>query len=101
MERVEGFGGFFFAAKDPKALAEWYHGHLGILPVPGDYETPCWRQDAGETVFAPFGRVTDPVGGAERPFGHRFVVTEEMLDYSERGDAFKAAMTQLEAIAAG
>ena len=36
MERVDGLGGFFFRAKDPKALAEWYQQHLGIDPAPSD-----------------------------------------------------------------
>jgi hypothetical protein len=26
MERVTGIGGFFFRARDPKALARWYDG---------------------------------------------------------------------------
>ena len=43
MQKVLGFGGFFFRAKDPTALAEWYETHLGwkeirlTAPVfPGD-----------------------------------------------------------------
>src|SRR5271170_1281720 len=34
MEKVTGIGGFFFRAKDPKALALWYQQHLGILSIP-------------------------------------------------------------------
>ncbi len=30
MRRVIGLGGIFIAAKDPKALCEWYKQHLGI-----------------------------------------------------------------------
>jgi len=30
MEKVTGIGGFFFRAKDPKALGLWYQQHLGI-----------------------------------------------------------------------
>jgi glyoxylase I family protein len=30
MEKVTGIGGFFFRAKDPKALGSWYQQHLGI-----------------------------------------------------------------------
>lgn len=52
--RVTGIGGFFFRSTDPEALAEWYRAHLGIDLVPGDYDTPPWRQAAGPTVFAPF-----------------------------------------------
>jgi len=49
---VTGIGGFFFRARDPKALAEWYRRHLGI-------EAPVWRQEAGKTAFAPFEANTD------------------------------------------
>ena len=30
VERVDGIGGVFFRAKDPKALLDWYRTHLGI-----------------------------------------------------------------------
>lgn len=58
MEKVLGFGGFFFRAKEPAMLAAWYHEHLGIDPVPSDYDTPSWQQTAGSTVFAPFKQDT-------------------------------------------
>ncbi|MBI1211630.1 MAG: VOC family protein [Alphaproteobacteria bacterium] len=54
MERVTGIGGFFFRAKDPKALAKWYEEQLGINPVPESYGGTAWQQEAGTTVFAPF-----------------------------------------------
>ncbi len=54
MARVTGIGGFFFPARDPEVLARWYTAHFGIDPIPGNYETQPWRQEAGETVFAPF-----------------------------------------------
>lgn len=76
MERVLGFGGFFFRSEDPEALAAWYARHLGIDPVPGDYEAPCWRQEAGETVFAPFGKVTDYFGNREKQFMLNFCVRD-------------------------
>ena len=66
MARVTGIGGLFFRADDPEALAAWYARHLGIPPVPQDYEMPCWRQDAGPTVFAPFPRDTGYFGDAAR-----------------------------------
>jgi glyoxylase I family protein len=54
MESVNGIGGFFFRARDPEALANWYRQNLGIALVPtGDGEQP-WRQAAGPTAFAPF-----------------------------------------------
>jgi len=54
MERVNGIGGFFFRAKDPKALAKWYSEHLGVTLTPGNQHDAPWRQDAGTTVFEPF-----------------------------------------------
>ncbi|MCG6902078.1 MAG: VOC family protein [Rhodobacter sp.] len=59
MEKVLGFGGLFFRSKDPKALADWYQTHLGILPVPTGPEDQVWIQDAGPTVFSPFAADTD------------------------------------------
>ena len=76
MEKVQGFGGFFFRADDPEALARWYLEHLGIDPVPGDYETPCWRQAAGDTVFAPFEKATEYFGNAEKQFMLNFRVAD-------------------------
>ena len=58
MERVDGIGGFFFRAKDPKALAKWYADNLGITPVPEKYDMPAWETEAGTTVFAPFPQDT-------------------------------------------
>ena len=62
MERVVGIGGFFFRAKDPKALAKWYEDNLGIPPVPSSYGMPSWRTEAGTTVFAPFPKDTSYFG---------------------------------------
>jgi len=30
MKRVTGIGGIFFQARDPAALRDWYHKHLGV-----------------------------------------------------------------------
>ncbi len=54
-EHVEGIGGFFFKARDAAALAAWYAEHLGVLPPPQSYDADVWTQQAGPTVFAPFG----------------------------------------------
>ena len=59
MEKVQGIGGFFFRAKDPAALAEWYETHLGVSKAPTDMETPPWVTSEGVTVFAPFAADTD------------------------------------------
>ncbi len=56
MERVDGIGGFFFRAKDPKVLAKWYADNLGVAPVPTAYGGSAWHTEAGTTVFAPFAQ---------------------------------------------
>jgi predicted enzyme related to lactoylglutathione lyase len=66
MERVTGIGGFFFRAKDPKALAEWYEAHLGVTQVPTSYDAEAWQQQAGTTVFAPFKQDTTYFGRPEQ-----------------------------------
>ncbi|WP_171177909.1 VOC family protein [Ruegeria sp. HKCCD8929] len=76
MEKVLGFGGFFFRAEDTAGLAEWYCRHLGIDLVPKDYDTPCWQQEAGETVFAPFDKVTEYFGNKEKQFMLNFRVRD-------------------------
>jgi glyoxylase I family protein len=54
MEKVLGFGGVFFRAKNTKALAEWYEKNLGVTKTPTDYGTTPWFQTAGPTVFGVF-----------------------------------------------
>jgi predicted enzyme related to lactoylglutathione lyase len=74
MERVTGIGGVFFRAKDPEALAAWYEEMLGVAPVPGDYGTSPWRQDAGPTAFAPFSIDTDYFGNPQQAWMINFRV---------------------------
>src|SRR6267143_6499546 len=62
MEKVTGIGGFFFRAKDPKALGLWYQQHLGILTIPTTSEEHGWQQEAGPTAFAPFKETSDYFG---------------------------------------
>ncbi|WP_213816672.1 VOC family protein [Glaciihabitans sp. dw_435] len=52
MERVLGIGGFFFAARDPAALTDWYATNLGVEPPPDLYGGDVWHQQAGPTAFA-------------------------------------------------
>ncbi len=54
MARATGIGGFFFRARDPQALSQWYAQHLGL----GAGEEP-WQQEAGPTVFQPFRQDSD------------------------------------------
>jgi hypothetical protein len=46
-ETVAAIGGFFFRARDPKVLARWYQGHLGIFVTPQRIDDPVWQQQAG------------------------------------------------------
>src|SRR5881409_502393 len=61
-ERVAGIGGFFFKAKDPKALAEWYETNLGITRTPTGKDMEPWHQEAGTTAFQPFPATTKYFG---------------------------------------
>ncbi|WP_421856418.1 VOC family protein [Oricola sp.] len=62
MHKVAGIGGMFFRASDPAALSKWYADHLGVDPVPTDYDSQPWQQAAGPTVFAPFPTDTEYFG---------------------------------------
>ena len=55
MERVTGIGGVFFAAADDATVSRWYAEHLGVAAPPTSYDGEVWTQEAGPTVFAPFG----------------------------------------------
>lgn len=76
MEKVDGIGGFFFRAKAPKELANWYQENLGVSIVPGDYDTQPWRTDAGTTVFAPFSEDTTYFGEMSRQWMINFRVRD-------------------------
>ena len=74
MEKVLGIGGLFFRSSDPERLARWYADHLGVDPVPQDYDAPAWRQRAGTTVFAPFPADSDYFGDPEKQWMVNFRV---------------------------
>lgn len=76
MIKINGIGGFFFRARDPEKLAQWYEDHFGIDKVPGDYDTPCWQQAAGTTVFAPFKKDTDYFGRPDQMWMINFRVDD-------------------------
>ena len=76
MERVQGIGGLFFKARDPKGLAQWYEAHLGINPVPQSYGEAPWSQAAGPTVFAPFAADTEYFGRASQTWMVNFRVDD-------------------------
>jgi catechol 2,3-dioxygenase-like lactoylglutathione lyase family enzyme len=55
VEHVTGIGGVFFKAEDAGVVGRWYAEHLGVGAPPDSYDEPEWEQEAGPTVFAPFG----------------------------------------------
>ncbi|MCU1569727.1 MAG: Glyoxalase/bleomycin resistance protein/dioxygenase [Naasia sp.] len=60
MERVTGIGGFFFPARDPKSLSEWYAEHLGVsAPPTGEGEAP---RDPVSYSFGSLATLHDPEG---------------------------------------
>jgi glyoxylase I family protein len=76
MEKVTGIGGFFFRAKDPKALALWYAQHLGILTIPTSYGETGWQQEAGPTAFAPFPETSKYFGDPQKVWMLNFRVRD-------------------------
>ena len=52
---MTGIGGVFFRARDPDALRQWYHEHVGI-PIDDHI------QGEGIIVWAPFSEDTDYFG---------------------------------------
>jgi glyoxylase I family protein len=75
MEKVTGIGGVFFRSRNPRALAEWYRDHLGVDPVPENYDALSWQQQAGPTAYAPFPDDTDYFGDAAKQWMINFRVT--------------------------
>jgi glyoxylase I family protein len=76
MEKVTGIGGFFFRAKDPKALALWYQQHLGILTIPTSDGETAWQQEAGATAFAPFPETSKYFGDPQKVWMLNFRVRD-------------------------
>ncbi len=76
MEKVTGIGGFFFRAHDPKTLGRWYQDHLGVLVIPTSYGQQSWKQEAGETAFAPFPETTKYFGDMSKQWMINFRVRD-------------------------
>ena len=76
VEVVTGIGGFFFRSRDPKALAIWYQERFGINTVPETYDGEAWRQQEGETVFAPFSQDSEMIGPPE----HTWMINLRVVD---------------------
>ena len=73
-ESVAGIGGFFFRANDPKALAQWYQDHLGVLITPQKAGDPVWQQQSGPTSFTPFPEKTSYFGDSSKQWMINFRV---------------------------
>jgi predicted enzyme related to lactoylglutathione lyase len=61
---VLGMGGYFFRAKDPKALKGWYQQHLGVgggcgTDDKGQSNEWVWFVAGGPMVFEPFKQDSD------------------------------------------
>ena len=55
MEKVQGIGGVFLKARDPKGLADWYREHLGIPVESGQTHGMMISSGTGEmTVWSTF-----------------------------------------------
>jgi glyoxylase I family protein len=86
VERVTGIGGFFFRARDLEALAIWYQERLGVKTVPDSYEEGAWRQQEGETVFAPFQQDSEMIGPPE----HTWMINFRVDDLDAMVDQLRA-----------
>jgi predicted enzyme related to lactoylglutathione lyase len=90
VERVLGIGGVFFKARDPKALAAWYHQHLGIPINAGQTYGILTSAAPGErTVWSAFPLDTTYFGSGSAPF---------MINYRVRN--LDAMLAQLRAAGA-
>jgi predicted enzyme related to lactoylglutathione lyase len=68
METVQGIGGVFFKAKNPKKLAAWYHKHLGV-PVSWGVGGAFESKAKGETTaWSAFERKTTYLGPSRATF---------------------------------
>jgi len=61
---VIGMGGYFFRAKDPEAIGNWYKEHLGVgggcgTDEKGESNEWVWFHQGGPMVFSPFKADTD------------------------------------------
>src|SRR3954453_22827136 len=76
MERVTGIGGVFFRARKPEALALWDQEGVRVTTLPESYGGTPWRQQEGETVFAPFPQDSEMIGPPEHTWMINFRVDD-------------------------
>jgi glyoxylase I family protein len=86
-EKVTGIGGFFFRARDPKAMGRWYQGHLGVSLAPSSYEDSVWQQEAGPTVFEAQSETSDLFGDAHK----NWIVNFRVRDLDKMATQLRAA----------
>jgi glyoxylase I family protein len=93
VQRVTGIGGFFFRARDPDALKRWYQERLGVNTAPEGYEEEGpWRQEEGETVFAPFELNSEMIGPPE----HTWMINFRVADLEAMVEQLRAAGERVE-----
>ena len=92
VERVTGIGGFFFRARDPDGLKRWYHERLGVSPVPESYDERPWRQQEGDTAFAPFELDSEMIGPPE----HSWMINFRVADLDAIVDQLREAGEDVE-----
>ena len=92
-ERVNGIGGVFFKAKDPRTLAAWYRQALGVDLMQGaPYAAFRWRERddssrVGSTAWSLFPSTTTYFAPSSAPF---------MINYRVRNlDAMLAQLRSL------
>jgi predicted enzyme related to lactoylglutathione lyase len=91
VEHVTGIGGVFFRSKDPKALLEWYHIHLGIEPAE-DFHGHVFRWKdpvgaGGSTTWAIFPADTAYFGDP----GSSFMINFRVEDLDRMLEQLRAA----------
>ena len=91
VERVNGIGGVFFKARDPKKMAAWYRDHLGIQSA-GGFAMFKWRDNdhperKGLTTWALFPTNTSYLGSssATMMIDYRVANMERLLAQLRRG----------------
>ena len=77
MQTVLGFGGFFFKARDPEALARWYEGMLGVTRASRENGYEPWHQAAGPTAFTPFATETSMFPNTSYMLNFRFATLSD------------------------
>ncbi len=90
MERVNGIGGIFFKAREPKKLGAWYRDHLGIQSA-GGFAMFHWREKdiperMGLTAWALFPTNTSYLGSAAATMmiNYRVAHLERLLEQLRR-----------------